>query len=261
VNRLSLRARLAAGETVLGTLSLLPEPSLPEIAGWAGFDFYVADTEHVAVEGQHLAHIVRAARSAGIDPLVRVRHVEEKELLWTLDMGVEGFMIPLLEDAATARTAYELSRYPPDGRRTLCSASRATRHGTRRGYDFPDYLRSANDDTVIVGLVETLTGIENLNAILREGVDVICVGRGDLSIKLGFPYEPLHPEVTKLTRRIVETTIEAGKAASVVAYTIADAREWIERGCRFVIYSQPEMILADHYRKALESLRPHVAAR
>ena len=261
MTRVPLRRRLAEGQTVLGTLSLLPEPSLPEIAGWAGFDFYVADTEHVAVEGQDLAHIVRAARSAGIDPLVRIRRVEEKEILWTLDMGVEGFMIPLLEDARTARTAYELSRYPPDGRRTLCSASRATRHGTRRGHDFPDYLRSANEDVVIVGLVETLAGIENLDTILREGIDVVCVGRGDLSIKLGLPYAPLHPEVTELTRRIVDTALEAGKAASVVAYTLEDAEEWLARGCTFLIYSQPEMILADHYRNALASLRPLATAR
>lgn len=252
---MTLRERIRRGERVFGTLSLLPEPSLPELVGGVGFDFYVIDTEHVALDGQHLAHIVRAAQAAAIAPLVRIRHAEEKTILWTLDLGVEGLMIPLLEDAETARLAFDLSRYPPEGRRTLCSASRSAAHGARRDERFGDYLVESNERIVLVGLIETMVGVDNLDAILAEPIDVICIGRGDLSLKLGFPYQPLHPKVTEVTEGIVERTLARGKAASIVAYDFDDARHWIDRGCTFVIYGQPEMILSNHYRDALQRLQ------
>ena len=250
-----LRSRVLAGETLFGTLSLLPEPALPEIAGAAGYDFFVIDTEHVALDGQGLAHVVRAARSAGISPLVRVRHVEEKTFLWTLDTGAEGIVIPLLEDAETARLAHDLMRFPPDGRRTLCSASRAAGHGARRGPAFPQYLAESNERLLLVGLIETPKGIENLDAILAEPVDVIFVGRADLSLKLLDTYDPHHPEVRAATHDIVERTVAAGKAASVLAYDVEDARYWLAAGCTFLVYSQPEIVLSNHYRDVLAELR------
>jgi 2-keto-3-deoxy-L-rhamnonate aldolase RhmA len=251
----SLRSRVLAGETVFGTLSLIPEPALPEIAGACGLDFYIADTEHVALDGQRLAHMIRAARSAGISPLVRVRHVEEKALLWTLDTGPDGIVIPLVEDAETVRLAHELTHFPPDGRRTLCSASRAAWHGARRGDAFIDYLRESNEKTLLVGLIETPKGIENLDAILAEQIDVVFVGRSDLSLKMLHTYAPRHPDVTEATHDIVDRTVTAGKAAAMLAYDVDDARYWLEAGCSVLIYSQPEMILSNHYREALQSLR------
>ena len=250
-----LRARVLAGETVFGTLSLLPEPALPELVGAAGYDFFIVDTEHVALDGQGLAHVVRAARSAGISPLVRVRHVEEKTFLWTLDTGAEGIVIPLLEDAETARLSHDLMRFPPDGRRTLCSASRAAGHGARRGEAFPRYLAESNERLLLVGLIETPKGIENLDAILAEPVDVIFVGRGDLSLKLLGAYAPHHPEVAAAARSIVERTVAAGKAACMLAYDVEDARAWLAAGCTFLVYSQPEIVLSNHYRDVLARLR------
>ena len=250
-----LRSRVLAGETVFGTLSLLPEPALPEIAGAAGYDFFIADTEHVALDGQGLAHVVRAARSAGISPLVRVRHVEEKTFLWTLDTGAEGIVIPLLEDAETARLAADLTRFPPDGRRTLCSASRAAGHGARRGEAFPRYLAESNERILLVGLIETPRGIANLDAILAEPIDVIFVGRADLSLKLLGTYDPHHPRVKAATQDIVERTVASGKAACVLAYDVEDARTWLDAGCTFLVYSQPEIVLSNHYRDVLARLR------
>jgi 2-keto-3-deoxy-L-rhamnonate aldolase RhmA len=256
----TLRSRVLAGETVFGTLSLVPEPALAEIAGACGFDFYVTDTEHAALDGQGLAHVIRAARSAGISPLVRVRHIEEKELLWTLDTGPDGIVIPLVEDAETVRLAHDLTHFPPEGRRTLCSASRAAWHGARRGDGFVDYLRESNEKTLLIGLIETPEGIENLDAILAEEIDVVFVGRSDLSLKMLHTYGPRHPDVTAAAHDVVERAIAAGKAAAMLTYDLEDARYWLDAGCTVLIYSQPEMILSNHYREVLGALQGSVAA-
>lgn len=162
-------------------------------------------------------------------------------------------MIPFIEDATVARRAASLAHFPPEGDRTLCSASRAASHGAHR-YDIAPYLRHSNDTVLLVGLIETPTAVENITEIVQEGIDVFCVGRGDLSVKMGFPYAPLHPKVADATKRILDAVLKADKVGSVVAHDLDDARYWMEYGCRFIIYSQPEKVLARAYIEALRGL-------
>ena len=251
---------LRSGGVAFGTLSLLPEPGLPEIVGAAGYDFFVHDTEHVANDGQHLVHGIRASQAAGVTPIVRVRYVEEKTLLWVLDSGVGGVMVPMVNDAQTARRAYELTRYPPMGERTLCSATRAAGHGAYRR-DFVPFLETANDEMLVIALLETPEAAANVEQIVREPIEVFIVGRGDISLKMGHRYAPRHPEVTEVTKRMLDAAMKADKVAGVLAYDVEDAREWIDFGCRFMIYSQPEMILSNHYIDVLSDLKAAAEAR
>lgn len=231
----------------------MPEPSLPEIVGAAGYDFFVVDTEHAADDGQDLVHMIRACQAARITPIVRVRHVEEKEILWILDSGAQGLMLPLLEDRETARNAVDFSHFPPVGSRTLCSGSRAAGHGAFRK-DLRPYLEQSNANLLLIGLIETPIGIEHLEEIASEDIDVFCVGRADLSLKLGYTYAPRHPKVIEASKRILETVMAAGKVGAVVAYDPEDAEEWMRFGCRFIIYSQPEILLVTEYMNARERL-------
>lgn len=248
------KERMRRGETVFGTLSLLPDPALPEIAGAAGYDFFVIDTEHVAVDGQDLVHMIRACQAADITPIVRTRHVEEKLLLWTLDSGAQGIMVPMLDTVATAELAHDLTHYPPAGRRTLCSANRAAAHGVYRSNLAP-YLEHQNDQMLLIGLIETPEAGAQIRGLAQSPIDVFCVGRGDLSLQMGFPYAPRHPEVRERSRRILSEVLDAGKIASVLAYDVEDALDWMDFGCRCIVYSQPEIILSNHYVDAIAALR------
>lgn len=249
---------LDRGEVTYGSLSLIPEPAMAEIVGGAGFDFFIIDTEHVAIDGSGVASMVRACQAAGVGPLVRVRQAEEKTLLWTLDAGAQGVVVPLIEDAPTAQRAVDLCRFPPDGRRTLCSASRAAAHGLHRP-DLDIYLQHSNANTLVVGLIETPAGLSNIEEIAATEIDVLMVGRADLSLAMGLGYAPGHPAVVQASEEALKATISSGTAAGILAYSVEEARKWVDFGCRFVVYSQPEMILADHYRSALDQLRPRQA--
>lgn len=244
---------LAEGEVSLGSLTLLQEPAVGEILGLAGYDFLVIDTEHAAADEQTVLAMVRACEAARLTPIVRVRRGEEKELLWALDTGAGGVLVPMLETPEQARDVVRFTHYPPAGDRTLCSASRAAGHGTQRG-DFTPFLEWFNSTVLTVGLVETPTGLDNLEAIAASGIDVLMLGRADLSLKLGLGYAPQHPEVEKAAQLFVERVAAAGATAGVLAYSPADALEWIRRGARFVAYSQPEMILSDVYRAARQDI-------
>ena len=244
---------LREGKIALGSLTLLQEPAIGEILGGIGYDFLIIDMEHAGADEQTVLTMVRACEAANVTPLVRLRRVEEKELLWALDTGAGGVVLPMIETAEDAREIFRLSHYPPVGDRTLCSAARASGHGTQR-HDFGKFLEWSNDSIATVCLIETPRGLENVEAIIAEGIDVLMLGRGDLSVKMGLGYAPNHPSVLAAARDFVRRVADAGAVAGVLAYTAADAREWIELGARFIVYSQPEMVLSDTYRAARDAI-------
>jgi len=245
--------KLKQGGRALGTLTLLQEPAIGEILGGIGYDFLIIDMEHAAADEQTVLTMIRGCETADVTPLVRLRQVDEKDLLWALDAGAGGVVLPLIETAEDAQRIMAMSHYPPQGERTLCSASRAAGHGTLR-HDFGSFLGWANDNVTTVCLVETPLGMENLEAIVAEGIDVLMLGRGDLSVKMGLGYAPSHPDVLEAAREFVERVVAAGGTAGVLAYSPDDAREWIRRGAAFIVYSQPEMELSNAYRAAFQGI-------
>lgn len=250
-NRVS--STLRDGGIALGSLTLLQEPAIGEILGAIGYDFLIIDMEHAGADEQTVLTMVRACEAAGVTPLVRLRHVDEKEILWALDTGAGGIVLPMIETPEDARAIFRLSHYPPAGDRTLCSAARASGHGAQR-HDFGKFLEWSNESVATVCLIETPVGLENVEAIIAEGIDVLMLGRGDLSVKLGLGYAPNHPDVLAAARDFVKRVAAAGGTAGVLAYSPEDAREWIELGARFIVYHQPEMILANAYRAGWDEL-------
>lgn len=252
---------LEDGGVAFGSLSLLPEPAIGELLGATGYDFLIIDTEHVSVAGRDVEAMVRGCEAADITPLVRVRSLaDEGEVLATLDAGAQGIVVPLVPDRATADAAVAMTRFPPVGQRTLCSATRAAGHGAYRD-DMRPFLDHVNAQMLVVGLVETPEGVQNAREIVRSGMDVFFVGRSDLSLHMGLGYQPNHPDVVEASRRVLGEALDAGKAAAIIAYDLEQAEQWIDFGCTFVVYSQPEMVLSTFYREGRSRLAELAARR
>ena len=245
---------LEGGGVALGSLTLLQEAAIGEILGRCGYDFLIIDTEHAAADEQTVLSMVRGSQAAGLTPLIRLRNSDPKQILWALDTGAGGIVMPTVESGADARAFVSAAHYPPRGKRTVCSATRAAGHGTARG-DFSEYLEWASKNVVTVALVETKRGLDALDDILASGIDVVMLGRADLSLDMGLGYAPWHPDVMAASELVVTRALAAGVVPGVLAYSPDEAREWIAKGVRFVAYSQPEMILSDVYRKGIESIR------
>ncbi len=78
------------------------------------------------------------------------------------------------------QAAVKASRYPPQGERGV-GPGRAAGYG----YRIPEYLAEANARIVVAVQVETAEGLANIEAIAAvDGVDVIFVGPGDLSVSI-----------------------------------------------------------------------------
>ncbi|WP_165818063.1 aldolase/citrate lyase family protein [Microbacterium sp. Gd 4-13] len=247
-------AALKAGEVALGSLTLLQDAAIGEILGRCGYDFLIIDTEHAAADEQTVLGMVRGSQAANLTPLIRLRSADPKQILWALDTGAGGIVMPTVESGEDARAFVNASYYPPRGRRTVCSATRAAGHGTARG-GFSEYLDWAAENVITVALVETKRGMDALDDILASGIDVVMLGRADLSLDMGLGYAPWHPEVMAASELVVERALAAGVVPGVLAYSPEEARTWIAKGVKFVAYSQPEMILSDVYRSGIEAIR------
>ena len=65
------RARVRAGELLVGTFVKTPAPHVVEILGHAGMDFAVVDQEHAPIDLGQMDMMALAARAAGLPLLSR----------------------------------------------------------------------------------------------------------------------------------------------------------------------------------------------
>ena len=117
---LSLKDKLAQDTEVYGIFNSIPNPLVIELIAASGYDFVIeVDTEHAAINDETLEHLIRAAEAAQITPIVRVTQVIDRDIIKVLDMGARGIIIPHVKDKATVEHIVELSRYYPQGMRSL----------------------------------------------------------------------------------------------------------------------------------------------
>src|SRR5687767_13724850 len=79
-----MRALLRGERQLAGIFVGRPAPWVVERCGHAGFDFVVIDNEHGPSSTESLEHMMRAARGAGVIPIVRTY---PQDILRVLDMG------------------------------------------------------------------------------------------------------------------------------------------------------------------------------
>ena len=244
--RLPLKARLAADEPVMGTLAFLSCPDAIELLAITGFDYVIIDLEHSATNPETALHMVRAAQVRGMSPLVRVRENSEKLILQALEIGAEGIVVPFVQSADDVRRAASAIRFAPEGVRGTCTASRAAMYGTLRR-QFLEHTRRTNGEIALVGLIEDMRGVDAIDAILAcdPGLDVVLVGRSDLSASAGRMGEWNSPEVLEATQRVIRAASRhpGPVQAGMVLGMAEDTAKWMAAGCRFIAYGTDSDLL------------------
>jgi 4-hydroxy-2-oxoheptanedioate aldolase len=237
----TLAARLRAGETLLGLIAKMPAPAVIETAGHAGFDFAMVDTEHGVADTGSLEHHLRAADSAGLAALVRVGANEPIDILRALDAGAAGIVVPHVNDAGDAHTAVRAAYYPPHGDRGLAVSTRAGRQGLA---SVEEHVGHASNNTLVVVQLEDASALAHAGEIAcTDRVDAVFIGPNDLSISLGYPGQPGHPDVVAAIDRIAEDIVAAERAALCVLVSDEDeARIWRSRGARLLMFSAAALL-------------------
>jgi 4-hydroxy-2-oxoheptanedioate aldolase len=236
------RAALSATGPLLALIVKVPSASTVELAGHAGFDFVLIDTEHGPNDMGELEHHMRAADSAGVRSLVRVSGADSPDILRALDAGADGIVVPHVTSAADVQRAVARTRYPPDGRRSLALSTRAGRQGTRP----VDEHMAAGDDIVLIAQLEDAEALDQLQQILdSDGLAGVFIGPADLSASLGRPGQLDHPLVNGAVERITAAVLERPQLLlGVLAADEQEAREWIDRGARLIFFNAPAVLAA-----------------
>jgi len=203
----SFRARLLAGELLLGTFIKTPATQPVEILGAAGFDFVVLDQEHAPLDRVTVDSLVLAGHAAGIAVLVRVPGGAARDLLPPLDCGAQGVLVPHVDSAGKARDVVADARYR-GGRRGFTNSSRAGRYGAA---DLAEHLAACDAQTAVLAMIEDPAALAVLADIMAvPDLDAVFIGRGDLATALGAA-STIAPAVAEATEFIAAAARVAGK--------------------------------------------------
>lgn len=248
-----IKQTLKRGGNVIGTFAKITDPAVVEILGLLGFDFFVLDNEHVAMNKESMVNLIRAAELSPIVPIIRVRENSPVEILQALDAGALGVQVPQVDTVAQAQSVVRSAKYAPLGQRGFAPSHRAAAYGLM---DPQMFAAQSNEETLVVIYCETVTGLENLEGILGVAeVDVIFIGPFDLSQSLGVIGQAQHPKVRETVERIVAKTRAAGKAVGIIAADSAEARGYLERGVQYVTISSDLGMIASQGKAFLAGLR------
>ncbi len=219
---------LRTGQSLRGLFNGLPSAAIVEMCAYAGFDFIILDNEHGSADFGVTEHMLRAARAAGIAPVVRCF---EHDLPRILDMGASAVQVPMVQSASQARRLADMVRYPPLGKRGSAFSTRAAGYGAFGG---DGHTQRSNDGVVFVAMIETPEAIEFAADIAAvPGVDVVFIGPNDLAHAMGHGSNWHAAPVQQAIRRGLEAVAAAGKCPGIIALTPADEEKYRAWGARY----------------------------
>lgn len=230
------KQRLAEGKVPVGHMVLeLGVRSLPRMLENAGLDFVLIDTEHSAFSTSEIADLVAWFRATDIAVFVRVPQVQYHWIARTLDLGAMGIMVPNVKNAAEVKAIVDAAKYAPLGQRGVIMGNANTDFQTLAPADF---LVEANRNTTIICQIESVEGIENLEAIATTpGVDVLWVGHFDLTQSMGIPGQFHHARFLEAMQTVADTARRHKLGAGVQPGSLTQAEEWMKIGYNVISYS------------------------
>jgi len=237
------KAKLKAGQPAFGVIATSDDPQLAELFGIASFDYYMLDAEHGLIDPVQALNVIRTCEIVNITPMIRIGSKDPKLVLQYLDAGMMGIMMPGLVTVEEVKMLVDAVKYAPLGKRGL-GFSRASGHMAYTS-TAPEYINFSNEQTMAIIQFEDdkLLGVlPELCAV--EGLDACVIGPRDLSLTMGFPDGPAHPEVQSAIDSAIGIITETGAIAGITAGTRADAETQIKRGATMILAAAQSLVLA-----------------
>ena len=244
-----VKAKLRAGQVSVGSWLNLASPLAAEAMAAEGFEWLTVDTEHSAWGIGEMTNAFRAIEARGAVPFARSWSHNPEVLARILDAGALGVVVPHVSSREQAEVLARAVRYPPVGERSLGSIRAAT---------LDDYYARANDELLLVVMIEDPAGVESIEAIMSvDGVDVALLGTADLGLAMGLRRDEIvgHAEHERLVRRVLEGCRKVGKPAGIPVGDAVAANRWIGEGFQLIDLSNDLAFLRAMARAQLEQIR------
>jgi len=234
-----VKEKLSAGQvtTVIGGHALTS--ATIDFLGPLDFDGYWLEGEHGSVAWNEIGDLTRACDLWGKSSVMRVHANEFGRITRTLDNGASGIVVPHVNTRSDAEQVVRAARFAPAGIRGFFPG--------RRSYGASDYYGTANEDTLVVVLIEEVQAVENLSDILQvDHIDVFFVAPGDLSQSMGLVGQMHHPEVRSAVDSALRLIVASGRNAGAMGFEdtlehyiglgvrmfLADYDDWVTNGAQ-----------------------------
>ena len=197
------KTKLARGAQIVGGTVTSPDPDIYCAMANSGFDYLWIEMQHSPLTYQDVARMIWACRGAPAMPFIRVPGSTPGDIQKAMDIGALGIIIPLVDSVEEIRSAVEYTMYPPRGKRSLGNGQYGALYGN-------DYRQTANDNVVIVAMIESPAGVAIADEIASvPGVDVVFAASTDLGSFSGMRQGQADYEA--LVKTIHDATLEAGR--------------------------------------------------
>jgi 4-hydroxy-2-oxoheptanedioate aldolase len=217
-----------------------------------GWDSVTVDMQHGVQDYLSCVACFQGMQPHGVTPMVRVPWNEPGIIGKVLDAGAYGVICPMVNTEAEARALVQYSKYPPKGTRSN-GPIRAGAYGSAGSYQ-----KTANDEILVIPMIETQTALDNLEAILDvEGIDGIYIGPSDLGFSLGM--EPKldreEPEIMRIYERLLKETSKRGIAAGLHNGTAEYANRMVKMGFKMVTIANDVGLMMNAAKAAVKTAR------
>jgi 4-hydroxy-2-oxoheptanedioate aldolase len=226
-----LKAAWQSGSATVNGWQAIPSSFAAEVYARAGFDSITIDLQHGVQDYHSCLACLQGLMPSGVVPMVRIPWNEPGIVGKVLDAGAYGIICPMVNSEAEARALVQFAKYPPVGTRS---------NGPVRAGIYADpgaYQQTANDEILVIPMIETRKAVENLESILDvPGIDAVYVGPSDLSFSLGKPprMDVEDDEVLAIYERVLQQASKRGVAAGIHCNAPAYAKRMIKMGFRLV---------------------------
>jgi 2-keto-3-deoxy-L-rhamnonate aldolase RhmA len=176
---------MQGGKVTGGTVFGATDPSTYCAMANAGYDFVWTEMQHDQRDWQATSRMWRTCPHAKAVPGARVAYSDEREIQHAVDAGALVVVVPTVDTVEEAIEARNWTYFPPLGRRSS-GGGPAFDEGMWGGVP-GGYRNTANDNVVLILMIETLEGLKNADAIAKvPGVTGIFAASGDLGNFTGY---------------------------------------------------------------------------
>ena len=243
------KLKLQRGEPVIAVGG--NDPDTIDMLGSLGtVDTIWIEMEHGPVTWRELGDLTRACDLWGMTALVRVTTNEPWLIGRTLDRGPQAIIIPHVNTKEEAEAVVQGAKFTPIGMRGM--------GGSRQGLGVADYVNKANDNNMVIVMIEDIIAVNNLAQILKvDNIDCFFVAPSDMSQSMGAKYlgKREHPDVQAVIEKAIRQIVAAGRVAGALTDD-SNIERYYDWGAKF-FYCNTQ----DYVAKGLSGIRAKVAAK
>ncbi len=220
------KRKLQNGEVVT-VVSGHQNTDMIDFMGSLGLDGVWFEGEHGPLSWQEIGDMSRACDLWGMTSVTRVNSHDPGLVMRNFDRGSQGVVVPHVSTREAAERVVQAAKYAPIGQRGM--------FGGRQAYGASDYFQKANDETLVVILIEEQRALENLADILTvDHIDVFFVAPSDLAQTMGHIGNHTHPDVQAAIDKAIAQIVAAGRIPGTLVND-SNVEKYIAAGARFFL--------------------------